>query len=648
MPLIAAKRKQLIHTINYLILSTVTIFLFLREIGLTPLKYFHTILLPQTDLFGEYLYARNIQDSGNPWTSDLLNYPDGSKYSIPFHLLFDLRRWVLLWAQTRFLHIGAIQAVNFSILLAFLLTSVSMYYVLTRLKLNSFFSIVLALIWSVSPWHILRIQHGYDFLDLSVIALVLLLLVEIATSDLSIIKPGLKRYEMICIIAWMLTSGSYYIYFSLLCISTVFAFTKLLRSNSKVAGKSEGTSQKLGYRSILRISLTGLFILLGQFIVGRILENLNSNSGGSQSLGRLYPDIWNYGGFPSSLFVSISGPFHHLYEKYWDAANSMKPGLMCNPDTIQSNLMKISCTKNYESFMFLNTGLMIVVLVSFITLILLRFSSPSQFLISRNKIKSRNPAIESIQQINLNTDFRTVLQRLVFSNFTLIFVSTTGAGSAAIGLLSTNIRVYGRLLIFVVGLSILITALFIRDFYNLKEGYKSGKIAYVLIALLLILSFLPSPKFADSFNAYQEVQNSYTDVTDVMKLHSNRQFQKCVFFQYPANTSIYPNTNRQIVFTEQQVFPYLLGSGLFTTAGMQGDSKINKFNLEFIYPLTIEAISADTNICYVSLLESGNQDYSNLRSKISNLGGELVYSGHWVLNLISASVNQRFYLYKLH
>jgi hypothetical protein len=252
------------------------------------------------------------------------------------------------------LGIAAIPAVNLQILFGFILSSASMYYVLNKLKVSRFLSFSLALLWTISPWHILRIQHGFDFIDLSPIAFTLLFAAFIAGKDLNIQRFELRRFEVIFMSAWISTSGTYYIYFSFLCLFTTVVFTKLITPKSSDSKNQEKSPSRFYFSWGIPFLVCSAVFLILQFVLGKILMSFNPKPAGF-GLNRTYSDIWMYGGFVSPLFTPFTAPFNSFFDKFYEAANVLKPGSLCIPDIVQSKLMEISCSRNFESFVFLNT-----------------------------------------------------------------------------------------------------------------------------------------------------------------------------------------------------------------------------------------------------------------------------------------------------
>jgi len=486
-----------------------------------------TLILPESDQFTDYVFAKNYY-----WTGNFFRFPDMGglgpvSSSYPIAITFDSRKWILIAVLIK-LGFSSVAAVNLGLILSFALVSTAMLLLLRFLKVELWLALAISFVFTFIPWHMLRLVHGFTFADYSVVPAVIYLILFMTSY---ILQPsGYQKIskrngaKILGVSVWICTSGAYYIFFSVILLLLAFSFL-MLKNYFRVP-------------EILR-EKNALFLMMGGFFISSLLIQFVYWKFGNASASNLEPtpksivDFFNYGLLPFTLFLPItSDSTFFTIDRISNSLYGYRPQSFCLEDHTNNGIMKLTCSVNFESSAFLSlsavllTSLSLLIIINYLTPITFKFRSIKK-LVGPNFLDSKNQDA----QIYLNTSLSNIQQ----STLSFLFLSSMAIASiGGLGIFIASIypgfRAYGRISIFVLGISCVMVAI------ESKRFVKRTLIRFFSM-FLLIAALVNSSIFMSSFRSYDNL--NVATKNSVLKF-SQEFSQPCTILVLPVVSSFFP------------------------------------------------------------------------------------------------------------
>lgn len=608
-----AKRSQYLLDIfigaNLFILSVLCSWI---QLGLR-IKDLSLAWLTSSDLQSNYLQSNGILESGSRWQYPRINLATQSDIGSNYSPQFD---WLNV-AQVKILNYlmgNSIAAVNIGILISFGFTSLSLFLLLRLLKIQRFFSFVIALTFGLLPFHFIRMQHVIVVQYSWVVFLVFLLIVLTSPESLKLTNRWLLIMAAVSAII-ISGSGAYAVFYSLLFIASVLVL------------KTPLLFQKKTYSKQFLCSLMGPILLLC-IAASQVLIFRAQKLSDTQNL--LYPlrgreDNSKYALRPFELlFPSETSPWY-TYTIGWLRNKIVVGGPdYCPTGTFSDYTNRYVCNSSVEGASygsFFSVIAVVCVIYFGVRYLLLRQGEISQLM-------------------------RTCLALLVL----VLSVATVGGLGTILAGLIPAARKTGVLTPLVFVLFLLIFALIIDN-----SWHRMRVVPKVLLSLL-VLFVLTSESFLTRYNFVEETRDEQEILKEYVSLIDQQIPRKCPILRAPLDlprfnpAHVSPNEYLSPLYSRTSSWVYVdpavtnieytsigeaywwivgtarskgycaleLGNRNFTSANSFAYTDVVNF-LENVVQLRIIAKSSDSNFRLYSL-DSGIENKEILLVNISDGG----------------------------
>jgi hypothetical protein len=546
------------------------LFLFLISLGILFcfLELYHLdINIPLTYSGGDDFFALNtaktVKDTGWIFENNNLGAPFGTKnYDYPSLLLDNFDAFVLKILVNITNSIAA--AVNLQFILLFPLISIISYLVFRSLKVKNVLSILGGLTYAFSPYIFLRGMHHtvlstYEFIPLSVLLCIWIF------EDAKFYKISKdffkykKNYIAILFALLIANNGiAYYPFFT--------CFFLLITGFSKAINDK---SMKAIYRSVALVFTITIILLLNLIPTFSYMLKEGTNT---LAVSRSRIDAEIYGLKIIQLFLPVNA--HGI-----GILNSVISQYNTNAPLVNEN----NCSY-----------LGVVGILGFVALLFMLFYK------------------------KIDNSLKQVLKLLAELNISAILLATIGGfGSIICIFITSMIRCYNRISIFILFFSILAVCLLVTYIYNNTSHKK-----IILMAAIFIFSGSILEQFPGTVPAYTITKSSYNSDKAFIEKIENNVSEGAMIFQLPYHQ--YPESGTVNNMKDYQLLTgYLLSDNLkWSYGGMKGrQSDIWNSMISALDTVTmVKAISvAGFEGIYIDKRAYTDEEFNQLSNALTNI-----------------------------